>query len=101
VNVNFEIRPKTRPRIECPDGFSISVQAREGAYCEPSENYAESYTKVECGFPSSSDISEDLKKYAESDDFQNTVYAYVPISVIVAELKRHGLDFSYCRLTTV
>jgi len=98
------MRPKTRPRIVCPDGFSISVQAREGAYCKPDENYAESYTHVKCGFPSSFDISEELKKYAESEDFENTVYAYVPVSVIVDELKRHGFvfgmnHFNLCDLT--
>ena len=82
-----------RPRIVCPDGFSISVQANSGAYCTPRIDDAEGYTHVECGYPSSADISDELKKYAEShEDYTETVYAYVPVELVVSELKRHGFS---------
>ena len=37
--------------IVCKDGFSMSVQANETAYCEPRIDNAEKYTAVEIGFP--------------------------------------------------
>jgi hypothetical protein len=94
--VGYGIMP-IRPRIVCPDGFSISSQANEYAYCEPRESGLdeETYTHVECGFPSTSDISEDLKKYAEDNsDYTSTVYAYVPVEIVKAELERHGVIFN-------
>lgn len=91
-----------RPRIKCPDGFSISVQANEYAYCMPRKNNAEEYTHVECGFPSSSDISDELKSYAEdSSDYEQTVYPYVPVTIVVDELKRHGLYLELKQLAAV
>ena len=39
-------------RIRCADGFNMSVQANEGAYCTPRIDFAENYTEVEVGFPS-------------------------------------------------
>ena len=88
------------PRIVCEDGFSISVQAREGSYCTPRMDYpAFPHTHVECGFPSSTPLTDDLKAYAEafygcSDesecDFTETVYGYVPVEIVKAELQQHG-----------
>lgn len=88
------------PRIVCADGFSMSVQAHEGSYCTPRMDYpAFPHTHVECGFPSSTPLSDDLKAYAEafygcSDesecDFTETVYGYVPVETVKAELQQHG-----------
>lgn len=38
-------------RIVCADGFSLSVQANQGAYCAPRNNRGPWY-EVEVGFPS-------------------------------------------------
>ena len=38
--------------VRCADGFTMSVQANEGAYCTPRLDEAGSYTEVEVGFPS-------------------------------------------------
>ena len=38
-------------RIECADGFSMSVQASRFNYCEPRVDDAKAYTEVEVGFP--------------------------------------------------
>ena len=90
------------PRIVCADGFSISVQAREGSYCTPRcDNPLTPYTHVECGYPSSAPQTAELKKYAEClhflirsnatmRDFTNTVYGYVPVEIVKAELQEHG-----------
>ena len=38
-------------RIQCKDGFGMSVQANEGAYCFPRSDFGP-YKEVEVGFPS-------------------------------------------------
>ena len=82
------------PRIECEDGFTISVQASEGSYCTPREDYPRTpYTNVECGYPSSTPTTKALREYAElcgTDDYCRTVYGYVPVEIVEAELDAHG-----------
>ena len=83
------------PVIKCKDGFTISVQASEFAYSIPREDFpCMDYTHVECGFPSSTPITEELREYAEcviSDmDYTNTVYPYTPTEIVQAELDAHG-----------
>jgi hypothetical protein len=43
--------PSPVPKIECVDGFSISVQASSTHYCSPRDNEGP-WDTVECGFPS-------------------------------------------------
>jgi len=76
-------------RVVCADGFSMSVQADEFTYCSPRIDKAEKYTQVEIGFPSESedliiDWAEDRDKPTE------TVYGYVPVSVVTSVLAKHG-----------
>ena len=85
---NKEIK-ELNPRIVCNDGFSISVQAREGAYCEP-RNDEGPYIRVECGFPSKIPGPE-LFKYAEDPtNPTETVYSYVPTYIVELEIRAHG-----------
>ena len=79
------------PRITCNDGFSISVQAHAGSYSHRDDSG--SPTRVECGFPSSKPITKALLEYAEcfgDSDYTETVYGYVPVEVVQAELDAHG-----------
>ena len=88
------------PRIVCADGFSISVQAHASSYCTPRCDYPDTpHTHVECGFPSSTPQTAELKRYAEGlfsyendaeIDFTETVYGYVPVEIVKAELQEHG-----------
>ena len=79
------------PRITCKDGFTISVQARDSAYCTPREDYPSTpYTHVECGYPSSDPLTKDLREYAERANYTDTVYPYTPTEVVQAELDAHG-----------
>ncbi len=87
------------PRIVCADGFSISVQAAASSYCTPRCDSPDTpYTHVECGFPSSTPMTPELKYYAEAlygrdeseCDFTETVYGYVPVEIVKAELQEHG-----------
>ena len=79
-------------RILCKDGFNISVQANRGSYCEPREDGAWPYSEVELGYPSELDPL--IREYAEDVDTTDTVFAYVPISVVNELVNRHGGIFT-------
>ena len=75
-------------RIVCVDGFSISVQANEVAYCSPRENIGP-WHKVEVGFPS--DTPDLIMSYAECETSPTrTVYGYVPIELVEELIASHG-----------
>ena len=75
--------------VVCADGFTMSVQAAETAYCEPRIDNAERYTKVEVGYPSREEPI--LLEYAEMPDRPtNTGYAYVPSHVVATVCAAHG-----------
>ncbi len=80
---------KLNVRVECADGFSMSVQARETLYCTPRVNNAPSYSEVEVGFPSAPE--ELLMDYCEEpQNPTETVYAYVPVQVVTNVIAKHG-----------
>ena len=75
-------------RIECVDGFSISVQASWGAYCSPRTNIGP-WSSVECGFPSQEPTK--IMDYAEEpQNPTETVYGYVPIELVEELIESHG-----------
>ena len=80
---------QVRPRIICKDGFEISVQGGDMFhYCFP-RSKANVYDEVECGYPS--DEESELLRYAENRlRPTDTVYGYVPISVIERIVEKHG-----------
>ena len=88
------MRKPHNPRITCKDGFTISVQGRDSAYCKPREDYPDTpYTHVECGYPSSTPTTKALREYAENfgdSDYTTTVYPYCKIEVVQAEFDAHG-----------
>ena len=74
--------------IRCSDGFSVSVQANETAYCSPRRDSGP-YTEVECGYPSAYDFH--LQKFAEDpDDPTGTVYGWVPAHIVRMCIDSHG-----------
>jgi hypothetical protein len=79
---------ETRPRIECADGFTFSVQASEHHYSTPRADHGP-YTHAEIGFPSQ--IEPTILRYAEDPTKPcDTVYGWVPVDVIEAILESHG-----------
>jgi len=75
--------------VVCADGFSMSVQAHDGAYCTPRMDGAERYSAVEVGFPSQRE--ELLMQWCE--DEQNpteTVYGWVPSQTVALVCAAHG-----------
>jgi hypothetical protein len=83
--LNFHYIP--RPRIECEDGFHMSVQGGDFAYSHPRNNGFR-FESMEIGFPS--EYEELIRNYAQSNDFTETVYPYVPIDVIIKVIEKHG-----------
>ena len=77
------------PRLILQDGASLSVQAGEALYCSPRDDKGP-YTKVEVGFPSQKP-PEAWKEFAENwDNPTNTVYGYVPLSMVMLYIGAHG-----------
>jgi hypothetical protein len=75
--------------VVCTDGFTMSVQANETAYCTPRTSNAPRYTEVEVGFPS--EPEELLIEWAESPDSPTTsVYGWVPVQRVSLVLAKHG-----------
>jgi len=80
---------KRNKQVVCADGFNMSVQAHDGAYCEPRLDAQRKYTLVEIGFPSKEEPlimpwCEDESKPTE------TVYGYVPVDVVTNVIVKHG-----------
>ena len=80
---------KMNKKVVCKDGFSMSVQANSTSYCSPRTSNAERYEEVEIGYPNR---SEDLLlEYAEDDARPtDTVYAYVPATLVTLVIAKHG-----------
>lgn len=80
---------KLNKKVVCKDGFAMSVQAGETQYCRPRETDAERYAEVEIGFPNR---SEDLLLEFAEDSTQptETVYSYVPVSLVSLVIAKHG-----------
>jgi|ETNvirnome_6_100_1030635.scaffolds.fasta_scaffold20890_3 hypothetical protein len=87
------MRVKLNKKVICADGFSVSVQANEGAYCTPRQDSAEQYTEVELGFPSAPEelIMDWIESYGDPPpDPTGAVYPYVPVSVVTNVIAKHG-----------
>ena len=80
---------KRNKEVVCADGFTMSVQAFDGAYCLPREDNAPKYSEVEIGYPSEPDSL--LTPYAENPNgLTDTVYAYVPVETVFLVISKHG-----------
>jgi len=80
---------KMNKKVICKDGFAMSVQAGKTQYCSPRETGAERYTAVEIGFPNQRE--EMILEYAEDRASPtDTVYAYVPASLVSLVIAKHG-----------
>ena len=90
VNEFFNTAGTNRNRqVVCADGFKMSVQAHDGAYCSPRRDNADKYKEVEVGYPS--EPEELIMEYAEEPEKPTqTVYGYVPVQVVTNVLAKHG-----------
>ena len=87
---------RIHPWVVCADGFSMSVQAEGGGYCSPRVEGANRYDTVEIGFPSESEplilryIEGDSARRGAEPDPTESVYPYVPASVVTLVIAKHG-----------
>ena len=90
VNEFFKAAGATRnKRVICADGFEMSVQAHQTAYCSPRIDNAEKYTSVEIGFPS--EVEPMLMEYCDEPGAPlDTVYGYVPVQTVTNVIAKHG-----------
>ena len=76
-------------KVICADGFFMSVQANENAYCSPRANHDGLYTEVEIGFPSA--VEPLIMPWAEDKNRpRETIYGYVPVGVVNNVIAKHG-----------
>lgn len=78
------------PKIYCNDGFNVSIQVHNGAYCASENGYREfglDWQKVEWGYPSEPLTDE---KYNPENPEGDSVGAYVPIEVMEELIEQHG-----------
>jgi len=76
------------PYVVCKDGFKMSVQAGQSLYSEP-RDVTDSYEEAEIGYPSEEESL--ITSYAEdNENLCDTVYGYVPCSIIDQVIEKHG-----------
>ena len=78
-----------RPRIECQDGTTLSVQVGSSLYCTPRTNSGP-WTHVEVGFL---DVAppDTWKEYADDVSSETPdVYGYVPVRLVEEYIAAHG-----------
>ena len=83
---------RVAPKITCADGATLSVQTGKCSYCSPRQNTGP-WLSVEVGFPSEAP-PETWAEYFdgdwETDDRTDSVYGYVPISLVAEYIDAHG-----------
>ena len=85
----MSFRDKLNKAVVCADGFRMSVQAHNSAYCDPRVDGAERYTEVEVGYPSM--VEPLLEPWCEDPEQPtDTVYGYVPSHVVTTVIAKHG-----------
>jgi len=78
-----------RPRVYCEDGYSISIQANDCAYCVPRANGRAYYESFELGYPS--DTDDLIDRYSEDPtNLLGTVYPYIDWIIVEKLLDKHG-----------
>ena len=83
------MRTKRNEAVVCADGFRMSVQGHNSAYCAPRIDDAEKYTQVEIGYPS--DVEKLIMPWAEDPSKPTeTVYGYVPVEIVTTVIAKHG-----------
>jgi len=83
----FDEEPKTREKITCNDGTTVSVQASWFHYCSPQNNVGP-YSLVEVGFPSVKPYF--MMQYAQDpENPTDTVYSYVPARLVHNFIRTH------------
>ena len=65
----------------------MSIQGGENSYSNPRQ-FGTNFTEMEIGFPS--EYEELIKDYTNSEYYTDAVYPYVPVSLIIEVIEKHG-----------
>ena len=100
MDASTRFRKENMIWITVKDGLKVSIQAGEGKYSEPQEDYAV-HVQVELGFPN--EIVREWMPYVENpENPTETVYPYVPLEVVAAAIDRKGgIDFERTTLDLI
>ncbi len=81
-----------RPRAECKDGFSISIQ--DGSNGFPHNSTINPYTgeieTLDLAYPSSDDCEEIWDYAYDKAIYTDSVYPFVPVDLVDRLITRHG-----------
>jgi len=79
-----------KTRLECADGFSMSVKAGKYWHSDPEHHLVDGeYSAWEIGFPSEED--ELLEAYYRNVGYSmGNVYGYIPIEIVNQIIAKHG-----------
>lgn len=83
-------------RATCPDGWSVSIIAKSGAYCSPRGDRGP-WTHVELGFPTAHEPDLEVYKEPLQERHEDSVFPYVPVEVVEAILVKHGFVLAELR----
>ena len=76
------------PHVICNDGFEMSVQVGQSLYSTPKDD-VDHYEEAEIGFPSTEESL--IARFADDEEnLCDTVYGYVPCSIIDKVIEKHG-----------
>jgi hypothetical protein len=76
------------PHINCRDGLTLSVQASDGHYCSPRDDFGP-WVAVEVGYPSRA--VDELLPYAQDAEYPTeTVYGWVPVEIVNSIVNSRG-----------
>jgi len=83
------VKKKLNQHVVCADGFRMSVQANDTAYCNPQVTGAAHYESVEVGYPNAPETL--LIGYSEDpENPTGTVYPRVPSALVSLVIAKHG-----------
>ena len=87
IPIVFSISKTIRQRVMIGKVI-MSIQASEYACSNPRETGCREYHSWEIGYPE--EVIPELIPYADSDDYTQTVYGYVPTQIILNIIDRLG-----------
>ena len=90
VDLGLYVACMPTPRLECADGFSISIQASDSTYCTPRVTLDDvsGYSAFELGFPT--ELDELIEPFQECGEGIAGVFPYVPREVVEQLIEKHG-----------
>lgn len=81
---------KPRAKVQCADGFAVSIQAGWGKYSTPRCDSYDEYSSWELGFPTDRPTDAVMEYCENPEKPTETVYGHVPTKIVIDLLSAHG-----------